>query len=79
MKRIVFTVQVFGLVAAFPLYVITELNQVKTPSPLSKTRPEVIETREIPVSMILSDTTAAFEIHYLSINMQYNQLTCKPT
>ena len=69
MKKILFTVQVFALIAALPLYVITELNQVKTPSPLSETPAEVIETQETPVSMILSDTTAVFESNYLSLNI----------
>lgn len=69
MKKIVFTVQVFGLIAAFPLYFITELNRVSTPSPLSEKSTEVTETQEMPVSMVLVDTTSAFENHYLSHNI----------
>jgi hypothetical protein len=68
MKKILFTVQVFALIAALPLYIITELNQVKTPSPLSKKTAQVIATQEMPVSMILSDRNAAFENHYLALN-----------
>ena len=67
-KKILFTVQVFVLIAALALYVITELNKVKAPSPLPQTPIEIIEAPETPVSMLLSDTTTAFESDYLVFN-----------
>ena len=70
MKKIVFAVQVFGLIAAFPLYVITELNHVS--SRLSETSTKLYETQEMQVSKILSDTTVAFERQYLAFIKQYN-------
>lgn len=74
MKKIVFTVQVFALIAALPLYVITELNHVSTASPLTETMPEVTELNEKPVSMVLTDTTAVFETKYLAFKKQNNTI-----
>ena len=62
MKKIVFTVQVFALIAAFPVYVITELNQVKATSALPEKSTEVTETPEMPVSSVLSDSTVEFKV-----------------
>jgi hypothetical protein len=72
MKKILFTVQVFALIAALPLYVITELNQVKATSALPETSTDVIEIQEMPVSMKVSDTTVVFESQYLAFKKQNN-------
>lgn len=72
MKKIVFTVQVLSIIAAFPLYVITELNHGS--SRLSETSTKVSEAKEMQGSKILSDTTVAFEMQYLAFKKSVTQL-----
>jgi hypothetical protein len=72
MKKIVFAVQVFGLIVALPLYLFTELNQVSTATPLTEKIPKVSESNEMSVSTALTDTTVVFERLYLTFKKQNN-------
>ena len=46
MKKIVFAVQVFGIIAMFPIYVILEMNHGTGRVPENKSRPVVSERME---------------------------------
>ncbi len=46
MKKVVFAIQVFGLIAMFPVYVATELNQGK--NELTGNNPPSVITESLP-------------------------------
>ncbi len=61
MKKIVFTLQIFALVAAFPLYVISELNHKPTALPLAETSSKVVALPRPTVAKISTATTVDFD------------------
>jgi hypothetical protein len=46
MKKIVFALQVFGMLALFPIYIVVEMNHGTASFPGTKNRPVVIEKTE---------------------------------
>ncbi len=76
MKKILFAIQVFVLIAALPIYIIVELNHVSTASPLLKKASEFSEIQEKPVILVLTNITVAFESQYLAFK-KHNEATIK--
>jgi hypothetical protein len=64
MKKLVFALEIFAVITAFPLYVIIELNHLATPSTLSEASKEVIQTQELPGSMAISNATLVLETSF---------------
>ncbi len=46
MKKVVFAIQVFCLIAMFPVYMIVELNQGAVKKPVDHSTPDLIEKTE---------------------------------
>jgi len=65
MKKIIFALQIFALAAAFPLYIISELNCTSAPLPLKEKPSGVIEKPELTVSKTSTATTLDFDSQYL--------------
>lgn len=52
MKKIVFALQIFGLITMFPLYVILELNHVTTKLPSNNKSSGVTQRQEKNISKV---------------------------
>ncbi|MEP6712301.1 MAG: hypothetical protein ABJA37_07800 [Ferruginibacter sp.] len=65
MKKVVFAVQIFGLMVAIPLYFISELNHVSKPLIIDREIANGTKSLESRISKVLTDTTVDFDSRYL--------------
>lgn len=69
MKKLVFTIQVFGVIAMFPLYAVLEINHAREKSPSNNTSSSVSRVQEKIIPNISANTFADFENEYRGIKI----------
>ncbi len=69
MKKLVFTIQVFGVIIMFPLYAVLEMNHARGKSPSNNTSSSVTRKQEKIIPNISANTFADFESQYRGIKI----------
>ena len=67
MKKIVLALQIVGITAMFPLYIISELNHVPVKLPPADRSQRVTEVQSKAISNVLPKTVMYFKNQYMSV------------